>query len=530
MHVAVRGLRHGDLPESSAAKLAEDVERVLAALPGVEWAVANTVLGHAVVGTEGPFETETITDALIEAVEAVEEAHGVTHPLPEHPVSGGTVRRAASAMALHMAAAPMAALAGLTRRTPIPAGLAALAPLVDTHPRLRRLVEQTVGTENAGVLLALLTAVGQAGSGGLVGVGVDALRHALRAMEADAEAAAWAAAEPRLAGSAAAGAHRTPPAGPARETRLTPGPVEHYADQALAVAAASFTGSLLVTRSTKRAAGAALAAIPKAPLLAREGFACAFGRELARRGVVVADPDALRRLDRVGTVLLDTDALTTGAQLPARLIPLDEDTPLGELSAMAYRLFDGSAPDRLQRDGEWVLGPVEHLTLRGRTGKRARERLRREGARLVLGLAQGPRLLAVISVLPEMRDAASGFVPAARTAGLRIMTAGEHTSDQSVREADAVSGEGDRLVDTVRALQRDGDGVLLVSHDRSALLAADVGVGITDPRGTPPWGADLYLDGDLAPAVVIVEACRTARETAHRGVRLAQAAAAVGAT
>jgi hypothetical protein len=55
-------------------------------------------------------------------------------------------------------------------------------------------------------------------------------------------------------------------------------------------------------------------------------------------------------------------------------------------------------------------------------------------------------------------------------------------------------------------------------------MAADVGVGVADPQGTSPWGADLYLDGDLAPAVVIVEACRTAWETARRGVRLARAA------
>ncbi|MGW0765819.1 HAD-IC family P-type ATPase [Streptomyces sp. NPDC002676] len=529
-HIAVRGLRPGDLPESAAKKLAEDVERCLAALPAVEWAVVNTVLGHAVVGTEGAWEGETITDALIQAVEAVEEAHGVAHPLPEHPVSGGPVRRSASAMALHVAAAPLAALAGLTRRTPIPAGIAALAPLVDSHPRLRRRVEQAVGADNAGVLLASLTALGQAGSGGLAGVGVDLLRHALRAMEADAETAAWAAAEPRLAGSPVAGAHRTVPGPPPREVPLKPGPIERYADQALAVAAASFAGSLLLTRRPGRAVGAALAAIPKAPPLAREGFACAFGRGLARRGVIVADPGSLRRLDRIGAVLLDTDALATGAHRPADLVALGEDAPAGEFAATAHRLFDGSDPERVQRDGEWVLGPVERLTLQGRKGKRARERLRREGARLVLGLAHKQRLLAVISVLPEMHDAASAFVPAAHAAGLKVVAAGAYTADASVREADEVRAGGDRLLDDVRELQRDGDGVLLLSHDRRALAAADVGVGLADPRGTPPWGADLYLDRDPASAVVIVSACRTARTTARAGVRLAQAAAAVGAT
>ncbi|MER6130349.1 hypothetical protein ABT173_49025, partial [Streptomyces sp. NPDC001795] len=93
-HVAVRGLREGDLPFAAATKLTEDVERRLADLPGVTWAVANTVLGHVVVGTEGPSDAEEIVSALIEAVEAVEEAHGVEVPLPDHPLSGGAVRRA----------------------------------------------------------------------------------------------------------------------------------------------------------------------------------------------------------------------------------------------------------------------------------------------------------------------------------------------------------------------------------------------------------------------------------------------------
>ncbi|MFL4901650.1 HAD-IC family P-type ATPase [Streptomyces sp. MMS24-I2-30] len=527
VHVAVRGLRPGDLPEAAAADLAEDVERELKALSSVDWVVVNTVLGHAVVGTEESIDPETIADALVKRVEAVEEAHDVTRPLPQHPVSGATTRRALAAVALHVAAAPLATLAGLTRHTPIPVGIAALAPLVDAHPRLRRLVEQAVGTDNAGILLASVTAMGQAGSGGLTGAGVDILRHALRAVEADAEAAAWAAAEPRLTGSAEDGACRA--AEPAREAPLKSGPIERYADQALAVAAASFTGSLLFTRRPRRAVGAALAAIPKAPPLAREGFACALGRGLARRGVVVADPSVLRRLDRITTVVLDTEALVTGSHLLADLVTLD-DVPAGELAATAHRLFDGSRPDRVQRDGEWALGPVELLTLRGRSGKRACEQLRKEGARLVLGLARGQRLVAVISVLPEMHDAASALVPAAHAAGLKVVAAGAYTAHASMREADDAGDGRDRLCDTVRALQRDGDGVLLLSCDRSALLAADAGVGVADPQGTPPWGADVYLDGDLQPAVVIVDACRTARETARWGVRIAEAAATVGAT
>ncbi|MEV6056311.1 hypothetical protein [Streptomyces sp. NPDC052107] len=65
-------------------------------------------------------------------------------------------------------------------------------------------MQHAVGADNAGMLLASLTEL-EAGSGGLTGVGADTLRHALRTIEAGAEAAAWVAAEPRLAGGAAAG-------------------------------------------------------------------------------------------------------------------------------------------------------------------------------------------------------------------------------------------------------------------------------------------------------------------------------------
>ncbi|MCW7940884.1 hypothetical protein AAW14_01605 [Streptomyces hygroscopicus] len=529
-HIAVRGLGEGGLAHAAAAKLVEDVERRLADVPGVAWAVVNTVLGHAVVATEGPSDAQDIVDALIEAVETVEEAHGIEQPLPDHPLSGGRVQRAALSMAAHMAAAPVAAVAGLTRHTPLPSAVAALVPIVDSHPRLRALVEWAVGAENAGTLIAGLAAAGQAGSGGLLGVGVDSVRHALRVLEANAERSAWAAAEPRLADTATAASHRAAPSAQPRETPLRHGPVERYADQALLVAAACFAGSLLVTRSPRRAAGGALAAVPKAPLLAREGFACVLGRGLARRRVLVADSNALRRLDRISTVLLDTDALATGSHLLADLIALDGDAPAGELAARAHRLFEGSAPERPSREGEWVLGPLERLSLRGRTGTRARERLQREGARLVLGLARGEQLVAVVSVVPQMHDAADAFVPAAHAAGLTVVTAGTHTADPSVREADAVRPPDERTLDSVRDLQRDGDGVLLISRDRSALAAADVGVGLTGPEGTPPWGAHLYMGSDPAAAVVVVRACRTAREAARWGVRLAQASAAVGAT
>lgn len=529
-HVAVRGLREGELAHAAAARLAEDVERRLAGVPGVAWVAVNMVLGHAIVATDGPSDAEDIVSSLTEAVESVEEAHGIENPLPDHPLSGATGRRAAWGVVAHTLAAPLAVATGLARHAPIPSWLASLAPVVDAQPRLRSLMERAVGAENAGVLLAAVAALGQAGSGGLLGAGVDIVRHALRVMEADAASAAWAAAEPRLAGSAAAGAEAAAAAVPPRGTPLRHGPVERYADLAPLVAATSFAGSLLVTRRTGRAVGGALAAVPKAPLVAREGFACAFGRGLARRGILVPNPRALRRLDRIGTLVLDTDVLATGSHLLADLIALDDDVPAGELAARAHQLFDGAVPGRTSRDGPWTLGPVERLPSRGHSAATAEERLKHDGAWLVLGLAREHRLVAVISVVPRLHDAAGSFVPAAHAAGLTVVVRGAHATDPAVGEADAVRDADEPLVDSVRDLQRDGDGVLLISRDRPALRASDVGVGVGGHDGIPAWGADLYLDDDPTAAVLVVRACRSARESSRRGVRLAQASAAVGTT
>ncbi|MEU0069861.1 cation-translocating P-type ATPase [Streptomyces sp. NPDC006332] len=546
-HIAVRGL--GERGDADVERVAREVEQRLAALGCVRWVVTNTVLEHAVVGTEGPPDAEETVRALTGAVEAVEAELGLDGPLPEHPLSGGPVRRAAWAVALHVSVVPVATALALARRTPIPAGVASLAPLIDTQPRLRRLVENAVGVRNASALIGGLAVVGNIGSGGFLGSGVDAVRNGLRVLEANAERAAWAAAEPRLTGTArAAGSTGAPASAPAREVPLKDSPVERYADQAAGVAAATFAGLLLVSRHPMRAASGALAAIPKAPSLAREGFACALGRGLARRGTVVARPAALRGLDRIGAVLLDTDVLATGRYLLADLVSIDDHdnadnadnadgddgASAGELAATAHRLFDASTPDRVRRDGPWALGPVDDLSPHdsavASAVTSAGDRLRLGGAHLVLGLAKDHRVVALAGVVPEFHDAASAFVPAARRAGLAVLVAGRHTADAAVREADGVLDGGDRLPGSVRALQRDGTGVLLVSRHRGALRAADVAVGVTSPDGAPPWGADLYVAPDAAAAVVIVEACRAARDAAHRGVRLAQASAVVGAT
>jgi cation-transporting P-type ATPase I len=88
---------------------------------------------------------------------------------------------------------------------------------------------------------------------------------------------------------------------------------------------------------------------------------------------------------------------------------------------------------------------------------------------------------------------------------------------------------GSQLVASVRQLQSDGAGVLLVSGHGAALAAADCGVGVP-PRegGGPPWGAHLLVGEDnLAAAARVIDAARAARQVSERGVTLARAGSGV---
>ncbi len=523
-HIAVRGVRDATDGDAGVPAL---VEQRLAALPCVEWAAVNTVLGCAVVATAGPSDDPATVRALLETVRAVEEEHGLTGPLPEHPLAAAPAVRTAWPLAVQAAALPLALTARLTRLTPVPAALGAVSGVVDAQPRLRRLLERAVGEHRAGVVLAGVNAVAQAGAGGVVGLAVDTARHALRVAELDARRRAWRTAEPWLIGAPEHAAAVLAPPVP-RAAPLRAGWAERYADRAALVAGAAFAGTLALTRRPGRAAGAALAALPKAPWAARDAFTATLGRALARRGVLLADPGALRRLDRVRTAVLDTDVLTTGRYLLAELGPVEDDAPTGDLAAVAHRLFDPADPTGVRRDGVWELGPVDGLRLRGRTGAQAGDRLRREGVHHVLGLAEDRRLRAVISVVPELDETADALVTAARRAGLRVLAAGEHAGAAALSEADGILPGGDRLAGAVRDLQQDGTAVLLLSRCPAALAAADVGLGLPGPDGRPPWGAHVLLPGGARDAVVLVEACRAARTVTRRGVRLAEASAVLG--
>ncbi len=526
----------------SGQELARAVEKALAAHPEVGWAAVNATLGAVVVGLEAAhgLPAPEVVDDLVDLVEILEERESAGGADAADPgsASAGAAQQAFVALSADLAALGVAALGRVLRRTPLPGEFSSAATFIDHQPRLREAVERALGQDRANVLLALSNAAAQALGQGTTGLLVDAAYRALQVAEARARLGTWQDAEPRLLESAE---HAAAPAdddlAEPRPVPLPAGPVERHGDVVGSAAAAGFAVTAAATGGDlRKAAGVALSTLPKAGRLGREGFATTFGRVLARRGAVVVEPSALRRMDRVDTVVLDADALTTGALMLGDLLALPGPDgtadPLDELVPRVHELFDPAEPGAPHRivDGaeHWLLALLDDVP--GGDDPRAVEAadaLTADGASLVLGLRRDDRLAAVVGVLPEPASAAEALAAAARRAGVSLVLG--TTEGGGVGIADHAVPGGEALRDSVRALQAGGAGVLVVSRDRRALAAADLGVGVSRSDGAAPWGAHVLVGDDLGTAALLIEGVRVARGVSGRSVNLARAGTALGA-
>jgi cation-transporting ATPase I len=103
-------------------------------------------------------------------------------------------------------------------------------------------------------------------------------------------------------------------------------------------------------------------------------------------------------------------------------------------------------------------------------------------------------------------------------------------SSEIAGAADEIAPADETLVETVRRLQTDGRGVLLVSDtDGPALLAADVSVAPVVQGRSPAWGADLVTPPGLAEACRLVAATVVARAVSRRSVSTALTGNVLGA-
>jgi len=200
------------------------------------------------------------------------------------------------------------------------------------------------------------------------------------------------------------------------------------------------------------------------------------------------------------------------------IVPVD-DADSQEVAGAVYALFDPSAPERERKDGDWTLAPADD-------GEEP-ARLRENGAEHVLTLASAGRPRAYVAVARDQADDVNALTVAARRAGLRLVLAGRGVRLPGGADAH-MPGDG-HLVASVRQLQSEGAGVLVVTRHRGALAAADCGVGLTSPDGHPAWGAHLLARDDLTVAASVLDAVGAAHRVAGLGVTLARSGSGVAA-
>ena len=279
----------------------------------------------------------------------------------------------------------------------------------------------------------------------------------------------------------------------------------------------------------------------------REAFAAVLDVRMCGRGVLPMDGSAYRRLDRVDTVVVDGATLCTGPPVVLEACP----EPAGEaagwdavalwtgasrLLGSGCRRSDGDAPGRLR------LGPA------GADPDRPGVRVHalRDGAGERLGTAV---------VTDELDPHAEALLRRRRRGGAPAgADRARRDRARSPGIADEVADPGESLLETVRRVQAEGHGVLLVVSGEGsvdlpgrdgagagaadagpALIAADVAVAPTVPGRAPAWGADLVTGPGLADACRLVAATGAARalsrqcvETALTGNVLGGLLAAVG--
>ncbi|ABD09736.1 cation transport ATPase [Frankia casuarinae] len=521
LSLGIRGIS-GPAGESRRRQL----ERVLENQPGVAWARVNEPLQCVLIGLAEPPPT---LDDLVAALGRVE---GVAlEPKPGAVARfAAPVRRTAAALAADGVAFALASAGRLARAVPLPIEIASLVTLVDTQPRLRRWVEQMLGAGRADVVLGLVNAGALALAQGNLGLAVDAGYRMVALGEARARRDAFMTARDGLLGHPDWAAAE--PVVTERPRPLPDGPVERYADLAVLGGLGGFAAATAATGNPRRAVALAATSLPRPARVGREGFAAQLTRVLARRGVHVMDSAALRVLDRVDTIVIDADVLRGEERIIADVVPL-AGANRSDVAVRAHALFRPAGISAVATAEGWALGPVEQLGLRGRTGVRERRELARSGADTVLGLAQGSRLMAIVSVEPGRAEGSHHLLAACRRSGRAVFIAGDPPAGAggTVEDTNNLPGVpgGDRLVGTIRGLQAERGGVLVVSRRRAAVGTADCGVGVNGHDGSPAWGAHILVGNDLAAASLVIEAVAAAAQVSRHAVRLAQVGSGAGA-
>ncbi|HZH22594.1 MAG TPA: cation-translocating P-type ATPase [Geodermatophilus sp.] len=486
-----------------APEVRHALRRHLERLEGVEWAAVNDVVGRVLVA----FDERRVTAAdLVGTVAAVERARGGTAlspDQPDHPADLEPLLAALVAASIDLAAVGVAVAA---RALPVPALTrhATLAvALLDSQTRLREALAARVGPVGADLVITGLSALLHALTQSPTVPALNAAAALQEAVEVRARRQVWRRREWELCRPEPDDAAEplTPPGD--RPCPLPPGPVETHSARLAPIELAAALGLLALTGRPGRSADLMKVLTPKAAVLGREAFAATLDLLLCRRDVLPMDGSAYRRLDRVDAVVVDGDALCTGPPVVLEATATAEGWDDARVWSAAARLVGALEGD--EPDGGVRLGPP-----------------REDAGAQVRAVYEGRRRVGTVTVARELDPHAEALLVTAAAAGTRLVLSAHAGTREVAAAADEVAPADEPLVETVRRLQAEGHGVLVVSEaDGPALLAADVGVAPVRPGRAPAWGADLVTRPGPADACRVVAATAVARTVSRRSVQAA---------
>jgi cation-transporting ATPase I len=252
----------------------------------VRWVEALSAVGRVIVAFD---EDATSSAELVDGVRAVEEELGVDqNPFsveePDHPGDAAPILRGVAELSGDALGAMLSVIGWVAPIRSFPAAVdpGMITSLLAYTPRLRRPIEERLGTTATGVVLALANGVSQGLSGSVLGPTLDMAYRSVQLNEAIARRRLWQHLEPRL-WAEPSGHTAMPPMTGQRPQALPPGPLERYAEVMWRGSLGAFAASLAATRSLPRATAALSAGLPKAARMGREAFASQVGRILVGR-------------------------------------------------------------------------------------------------------------------------------------------------------------------------------------------------------------------------------------------------------
>ncbi|TQM43830.1 HAD-IC family P-type ATPase [Pseudonocardia cypriaca] len=497
------GHAHVELAEPAVAddpEVRRTLRRRLERLEGVEWATVNDVVGRVLVAFD---QRRVRVEDVVGVVSSIEQARGGRPVFPRHDEHPGDLEPLLAAL---VAAAIDTAAIGVAfagKVLPVPAltrHATLVLALLDSQRWISSRITERIGPVGTDLAFTGASALLHALTQSPTVPALNAVAAIERAMEMYARRDVWRRLEPELCRPHPAD-EPDPIAPPGeRPVPLPPGPVESYHSRLGPTSLAAAVGVLALTRAPGRSADLLKALTPRTAMLGRESFASVLDLLMCRRDVLPMDGSAYRRLDRIDAVVVDSDALCTGPPIVAKASSEVEGWDDQTIWTAAARQLD--SPDR--GDRTWLGPPEESPDAPG--GE-------------VRAVLDGDRRVGTAVIAAELDPRAEALLKAATGAGHRLVLT-EHVGTRELTGlADEVAPADEPLLATVRRMQTDGRGVLVVSAvDGPALMAADVAVAPVRPECAPAWAADLVTGAGLVDACRIVAATEVARDISRRAV------------